>query len=428
MKSTVATYIGNATDNTDITIQSGWGVPDLVIVKRYDGIAGSWTPVIRTSTFVGDLSKTMTATVATSNLIQGFGTDTFQVSGQNQVNRNNNTHAYLAFQDDGITGFSVFSYTGDGGGARTITPGGSFDYSPVVAIVIPEDAENVYWVSDQHTVGESQPYNGAVVTTAITAIASGSISVATALNVNLVKYHVAVWKAGYAQAIPYVGNGSQDYAQTHSLKVVPVYGMTQASDLGTEAAWKVGAELSPVAAPHTGASKINLIDVLSSTIIRVDSDAIVNTAASDYIAVVWGQPLPFTNFDTGVLPRHRRAGLNRGFVNGSAPEEPVMPPGRSSYPDRTPASLVRTRLNSGFEVVARFPPFPPPGEPLPDGASSYPARTPASLVRPPLNTGFVTSSRPAPIPPPIPPFAPPARRRLEIDTNPSDTIDLDPTV
>lgn len=97
----------------------------------------------------------------------------------------------------------------------------------------------------------------------------------------------------------------------------------------------------------------------------------------------------------------------------------------------------RWRPQVGHIVSPAFPPFPPPGPPLPDGASYFPHRTPAALVRPPLNRGFNTTSRPEPVPPAVPPYAPIGHRTVELDTNPSDipginsnpgdTITLDPT-
>ena len=217
--------------------------------------------------------------------------------------------------------------------------------------------------------------------------------------------------------------------------------------------WKVdGGTVTAMTSPVTSTSFMRCVSVdcdetginvyygIDKAAVSLDSLQIYRKRSVDGGAT-WGAEQLYSTRDSDIVvinapsftdgyhaPTYGEFAANDKYIEapGFASGDPYQPFDTGAMPRQL--WTVRKYPNFGFVVAPRFAPFPPPGEPIPDGASSIPARAPASLVRPPLNTGFVTSSRPAPIPPPIPPFAPPARRRLEIDTNPSDTIDLDPTV
>ena len=288
MKAAGGEYTGNATDNRDITIAAGFGTPDLIFAKRFNGLGTDYGPWVRSSTMTGDSAKKVgTAAINAANSIQAFGTDTFQVGTAEGTNRNANLINYLAFRDDGAGGFAVFTYTGNGAGARTITPGGSFDFTPALAWLMPESSIEALWWASAHAATNSQTWRATPITTGITAVGVGSITVDTSYNVNLTVYHVAVWVTGSVTVIDYVGNGGSDVTHAHGLGVTPVGAMVQTRDGADPASvWRVTVTTAG-AAKFGSTTAVGLIDLIDGTNVRVDSDNATNENTKLFTALAW---------------------------------------------------------------------------------------------------------------------------------------------
>lgn len=115
------------------------------------------------------------------------------ITSKTPINIGTPQTAFLALRkNDGITSgwCDIFSYIGDGTGARNIacSLGGR---APVFVFVCPHDNQS-YYRDPSHTGANSQPINGALTTTAITAGAPNQFSVGATLNTNLVVYDVFV--------------------------------------------------------------------------------------------------------------------------------------------------------------------------------------------------------------------------------------------
>jgi len=100
----VGTYVGNGSDNRDIT---GIGfTPNFIMTKN---ISEASVGVMRTDKQIGDSSVGMVVDTSAANNIQGFGDGLFQVGTGTKVNKNGITYHYFAF-----------------GGASTVTRSGNF--------------------------------------------------------------------------------------------------------------------------------------------------------------------------------------------------------------------------------------------------------------------------------------------------------------
>ncbi len=275
MKSVGGAYTGNATDNRDITVEASFGTPDFVYVARLNGLGTDYGPWVRTSTMTGDSSKKLiTAAVNTTNAIQAFGDSTFTVGTAEGVNRNANAIDWFACRDNGTGGFAVFTYTGNGAGQRTV---GSFTFTPVLAIVLPEAAVLPVYKNTAHGGTNSQTFtNAAPIATGISALNAGSITVETGYNTNLAVYHVAVWAAGAAAVLNWTGNGLTDQTHAHGLASTPIVAVVQGVDSTSKTpAFRVTATATGPALMGA-ATAIGFIDLIDATNVRVDSDTQVN--------------------------------------------------------------------------------------------------------------------------------------------------------
>lgn len=87
------TYVGDQTDNREIT---GAGfTPDFVLVKTGTTATAGF---LRTSDFSGDSSVSVGAVAPTTNLIQGFSSDGFQIGSALGVNKTGDTFWWFAFK------------------------------------------------------------------------------------------------------------------------------------------------------------------------------------------------------------------------------------------------------------------------------------------------------------------------------------------
>ena len=91
---TIGTYTGNATDDRNIT---GVGFsPNWLWIQRYAGSPNAYA-VFRTSSMSGDATLNFTQSIAiTTNKIQSFSSDGFQIGTASQVNTNNQAYHWFA--------------------------------------------------------------------------------------------------------------------------------------------------------------------------------------------------------------------------------------------------------------------------------------------------------------------------------------------
>ena len=400
-----ATYTGNGTSQT-IAIPGSPGTPSFIWIKA---ATGARVPVAWTTTMGANATKPLSgATALTAGIITAVGSSTFDVGASLLSNAAGVTYYYVAIVDNGVDDIAAGSYVGTGA---------------------PHDVD-----------------------TGIGIVGLTTTTFQFENNENGVTYHyLAMSKSTVLSVGTFTGDG------TSSQNVTPFtftpdacwsQGSAQASAAGIRFQDNVGDSSSLMGPNNFGADRIQ---AFIANGIQVGGSDAVNVAGDTYYAVGFKEgtssgptgptlDLFLTMAATARAPGWKSSDMpdddwEFSFASALVTEEGITlspPPGMPFTPwdMELPRKywLVPKTRNTGFVVTPRFSPFAPTALPFPDGQSTYPARTPGSLVRPPLNTGFVTPSRPSPIPPPIPPFAPPARRRLEIDTNPSDTIDLDPTV
>ncbi len=110
----VGSYPGDGADNRSV---GGVGFqPDYLIVMS-DGARNVWH---RSSTMVGDFSLKFSNQASSTNMIQAFESNGFQVGSNNQVNNSSETFHYVAFKSTAGQ-ISVGSYPGDGADDRGIT-------------------------------------------------------------------------------------------------------------------------------------------------------------------------------------------------------------------------------------------------------------------------------------------------------------------
>ena len=113
----VGSYTGNGSDNRDISIAGTLsGTPDLVWIKRSDSQGFTW----RSSLHSGDSASFNAAGADAANIIQAFGSGTFQVGTNNASNASGQTYYYAAFKAAANV-FAVFTYTGNGADNRDVT-------------------------------------------------------------------------------------------------------------------------------------------------------------------------------------------------------------------------------------------------------------------------------------------------------------------
>jgi hypothetical protein len=188
------TYTGNGADNRDITIGGSFsGTPDMVWVFP----EAAQNPAWRSSDFSGDNALNFEDD-QTANLIQSFGSGTFQVGTNASVNSNTAVYHWVAFKAQALV-FKTLTYTGNGSDNRSITGAG---FQPTYAVTERRDAFSspaVVRHASVHSGDESIPVNGSTsgdVTNNIQAFVSDGFEVGTdnRVNSNSHVYYAFVFK------------------------------------------------------------------------------------------------------------------------------------------------------------------------------------------------------------------------------------------
>ena len=204
---TTGTYTGNGADNRTIS-GVGFG-PDVVIVKGASAVAA----VLRTSQTSSDLAKPMTATAATTNLIQAFGSTSFQVGTSSLVNQSGTVYRWTAIQAEPGT-LEIGSYTGNGSTSRSVT---GLGFSPEYLAVLTTTAA----APVQAFEGMSGSYRfdtGAVNTNQIKSLDAAGFTVGSDATVNTsgTAYAYVAFNEtpGVIEVGSYTGNGADNRSIT----------------------------------------------------------------------------------------------------------------------------------------------------------------------------------------------------------------------
>lgn len=174
--SKVGSYVGDGTDNRDIT---GIGfLPDAVLSLSEEGYAAGW----RTSEMPSGQSMQLQGTGLFPNRIQALQADGFQVGADLSVNKSGITYHYIALQNVGVK-CSTIAYTGDGADNRAITGVG---FQP--SFVMTEPGNNQVGVAALRFLSQigdaSSTLNGAETTNLIQAFQPDGFQVGTGSSVN----------------------------------------------------------------------------------------------------------------------------------------------------------------------------------------------------------------------------------------------------
>lgn len=182
----IGAYYGNGIDNRSITRLPY--EPDMLTVKRSGATGGAW----RSTENTGDQSNFFAATAQTTNVIQAFNADGFQVGTAANVNTAANTYWYFGFVEG--TNFDVGTYSGTGSAQDITTPG----FQPDNIWVKSTGATRGVVKTSDLAGSNSIPFiNVAAIANAITGIVANGFSVGTAGETNSAgsnNYRYAVWR------------------------------------------------------------------------------------------------------------------------------------------------------------------------------------------------------------------------------------------
>lgn len=203
-------YVGNGTDNTDIAV-TGCTTPVAVFVTRNTSTRDMFT---RFASHGANQSSIVTSTgVAVTDAIKSFGTESFRVGTNVNVNNSGSTMLYVAICDNGQNDVATLTWTGDASDNedQTFTP----TFTPEFALVIPTSTSTVRaWRGATSHSGDSASIissSSADAANHIQAFGNGTIQVGTTLNVNTTVYVALVIKASAgALTGSFAGNTSDD--------------------------------------------------------------------------------------------------------------------------------------------------------------------------------------------------------------------------
>lgn len=115
----IGTYTGDGADNRSITIATGYQ-PEFMLIFGTTG-----NGVYRSENHTGDASTVLANDTTTSNLIQAFEANGFQVGSDADVNANTSTYFYIAWRSNNTAHFDDIiksgSYVGNGAAPQAVT-------------------------------------------------------------------------------------------------------------------------------------------------------------------------------------------------------------------------------------------------------------------------------------------------------------------
>lgn len=182
----IGAYYGNGIDSRNINRLPY--EPDMLTIKRSGATGGTW----RSTENTGDQSNFFAATAQTTNVIQAFNADGFQVGTAANVNTAANIYWYFAFVEG--TNFDVGTYSGTGSAQDITTPG----FQPDNVWVKSTGAVRGVVKTSDLAGNSSIPFiNVAAIANAITGIISTGFSVGTTTEANTAgsnNYRYVVWR------------------------------------------------------------------------------------------------------------------------------------------------------------------------------------------------------------------------------------------
>jgi len=182
----IGSYTSNDIDNRNIKRIPFQ--PDFVAIKRDGTSAGAW----RTSALTGDNSSFFDATAETTDRIQAFNSDGFQIGTALQVTNGTTLVHWFAFKSG--TNFKVGTYSGTGSSQNVTDPG----FQPDLVWAKQSTAVQGAFRPSSLTGATSQVFdNLANISNAITDFISTGFTVSTASQVNTSggTYRYAAWNA-----------------------------------------------------------------------------------------------------------------------------------------------------------------------------------------------------------------------------------------
>lgn len=294
---TSGSYTGNGTDNTDITM-SGCTTPVAVFVIR--NTTGRDMFVRLASHGTNESSHVTAAGVVITDGIKSFGTGTFRLGINANVNNTGSTHYYTALCDNGQNDIATLTWTGDG----TDNKNQSFSpaFTPEFAFVLPATANDRTWRGATSHSGDSASFTSASLADSadyIQSFGSGSIQVGTSNNVGSRTYYALVVKASSGAATgSFTGNGAdnQDITATANPEFIWIKGNSVTQQL----AYRMGVETGDNSFCDVSPDTTDIIQAVSGTGFQVGTSTCAN---ENTVAMRWAAFADFSSSAFGVLRR-----------------------------------------------------------------------------------------------------------------------------
>ncbi|MGB2693942.1 MAG: hypothetical protein WBD55_02005 [Dehalococcoidia bacterium] len=283
MRLATGSYVGNATDNRQIT---GVGFqPDVVFVKCDCG----QTAVARTSTMSGDASKELNlANALQPDLVQSLDADGFTVGTSSRVNNSGQAIYWVAMKvgDE----LKLGTYVGDGTDNRSITGVG---FQAEWVATLGDGNEAIFRTASFSGDAASRIPGTSLLTDRIQAIEADGFQLGTNIDVNQsgTTYHYMAWNASAnITQSTYVGDGLDNRGIT-GVGFQPSFVWVK-RDSGNQAVWRPASAAGDLAFNwDTSAGSANRIQALQADGFEVGTNAQTNTTGTyHYIAFKDGGP------------------------------------------------------------------------------------------------------------------------------------------
>lgn len=205
------TYLGDGNDDRviDIGFQPSFV---FIISENYPGY-----PIWRTSQFDAGESQEISNTsgIATTNLIQAFPSNGFEIGDDDKVNNNGYENYYLAIKDDGSNDVKLQEWDGNSTDNRAFT---GFGFSPILTFIQAEDysgGKGGIWKSSNmggDSLGFFHSSSTCVSSTCIKSLDADGFTVGTNAYVNETGTHYHSFSiasvSGFVTIGKYIGDGT----------------------------------------------------------------------------------------------------------------------------------------------------------------------------------------------------------------------------